>query len=148
VPQAPVYAPCVGADATISASLQVGCDPGAGFGTQAPKSPLIHMDEATPILSWRLPSSSWRCVACRRRRAKLIPIPGSNPIDDKRWDVLQHSPDDLTREESSEPHSGAKRASTGRIGRLMWIGRDDAEPEECEKTIELAGALNDGPTPR
>ena len=40
------------------------------------------------------------------KEAEVDPDSGSNPVDDKMWDVLQDSRDDLTREEIREQIAG------------------------------------------
>ena len=59
-------------------------------------------DPTGPILSLPLDYLAELIVKTRGLQAKeaeVDPDSGSNPVDDKMWDVLQDSRDDLTREE-------------------------------------------------
>jgi hypothetical protein len=109
------------------------------------------MDDAPSTLS--LPSDylAELIVTTRGVQAKegeVDPGSGSNPADDKMWDVLQDDAEDLTREEIRERLQGLTERQQTELVALMWVGRGDAEPEEWENTIELARELKDGPTPR
>lgn len=109
------------------------------------------MDDATPTLT--LPPAYLAHLIVETRgvqvkEAEVDPDSGSNPVDDKMWDVLQDSRDDLTREEIRERIQGPTEREQAELVALMWIGRVDAEPEEWEKPVQLAQELKEGPTPR
>ena len=109
------------------------------------------MDDGTVNLS--LPTDYLARLIVKTRgvqaqEPEVDPDSGSNPVDDKMWDVLQDSKDDLTREEIREEIQGLTEREQAELVALMWIGRGDAEPEEWEKTVELAQELKEGPTPR
>jgi hypothetical protein len=108
-------------------------------------------DPTGPILSLPLDYLAELIVKTRGLQAKeaeVDPDSGSNPVDDKMWDVLQDSRDDLTREEIREEIAALTEREQAELVALMWIGRGDAEPEEWEQTVQLAQELKDGPTPR
>ena len=116
-----------------------------------PNYPLILMADATPVLSLPPAYLAHLIVATRgvqAKEAEVDPDSGSNPADDKMWDVLQDSRDDLTREEIRERIQGLTEREQAELVALMWIGRGDAEPEEWEETVQLAQELKEGPTPR
>jgi Protein of unknown function (DUF3775) len=109
------------------------------------------MDDAAPTLSLPTDYLAKLIVATRGVQAKegeVDPESGSNPLDDKMWNVLQDDPEDLTREEIREQLQGLNERQQAELVALMWIGRGDAEPEEWEDTVRLARELKDGPTPR
>jgi len=109
------------------------------------------MDDTPPTLSLPTDYLAQLIVTTRGVQAKegeVDPESGSNPVDDKMWDVLQDDPKDLAREEIRERLQGLNDRQQAELVALMWIGRGDAEPEEWESTIELARDLKDGPTPR
>jgi Protein of unknown function (DUF3775) len=109
------------------------------------------MDDASPTLSVPTDYLAQLIVATRGVQAKageVDPDSGSNPVDDKMWNILQDDPEDLTREEVRERLQGLTERQQAELVALMWIGRGDAEPEEWENTVELARELKDGPTPR
>lgn len=99
------------------------------------------MDDASPTLS--LPTDYLaKFIAATRgmqvKEGEVDPGSGSNPVDDKMWDVLQDDPQDLTREEIREQLQGLTERQQAELVALMWIGRGDAEPEEWEDTVGLA----------
>lgn len=111
----------------------------------------LTSDPTRPILS--LPRGYLAELIVKTRgvqakEAEVDPDSGSNPVDDKMWDVLQDSRDDLTREEIREQIAGLTEREQAELVALMWIGRGDAEPEEWEQTVQVAQELKDGPTPR
>ena len=109
------------------------------------------MDDVPPTLSLPLDYLAKLIVATRgvqAKEAEVDPDSGSNPVDDKMWDVLQDDPEDLTREEIREELQGLSEQQQAELVALMWIGRGDAEPEDWEDTVRLARELKDGPTPR
>ena len=73
---------------------------------------------------------------------------GSNPADEDMRSALEAAPDDLTRREIIAEIAGLNDRQQAELVALMWIGREDAEPEEWEETIELARSLKDQPTPQ
>jgi Protein of unknown function (DUF3775) len=121
----------------------------AGTGNAA--SRLVLMPDTIPTLALPLDYLARLIVTTRGVQAKegeVDPASGSNPTDDKMWDVLQDSGDDLSRQEIREQIQGLSEREQAELVALMWIGRGDAEPEEWESTVELARELKDGPTPR
>jgi len=81
------------------------------------------------------------------REGEVDPDSGSNPIDDDAVDALQETPGDLSREEVREEIQGLNDRQQAELVALMWIGREDAEPEEFEATVQLARDLKERPTP-
>ena len=73
---------------------------------------------------------------------------GSNPADEDMRPALEANPGDLTRKEIIAEIAGLNDRQQAELVALMWIGREDAEPEEWEETIELARSLKDQPTPQ
>ena len=73
---------------------------------------------------------------------------GSNPADEDMRSALEAAPDDLTRREIIAEIAGLNDRQQAELVALMWIGREDAEPEEWDQTIELARSLKDQPTPQ
>jgi len=60
-----------------------------------------------------------------------IPDDGSNPIDDEvPLGALQDEEDDLSREEVIEEIQGLTPRQQAELVALMWLGRDDGDPEE------------------
>ena len=109
------------------------------------------MTELVPSLSIPADYLASLIVKTRGVQAKegvSDPDSGSNPTDDQMRDVLQDSPDDLSREEIREEIQGLAARQQAELVALMWIGRGDAEPEEWEATVQLAEDVKNQPTPR
>ena len=81
------------------------------------------------------------------REAKVDPESGSNASDDRMIDVLQEDAGDLSRLEVVREIQGLNDRQQAELVALLWIGRGDAEPEEWERTVELARERRDTPTP-
>lgn len=76
----------------------------------------------------------------------VTPEAGGNPIDDELPETLQDDPDDLTREELVEELQGLDADQQTELVALMWLGRGDAEPEEWETLLKLAGERHETST--
>jgi hypothetical protein len=77
----------------------------------------------------------------------VIPDPGSNPTDDP-IDGLQDRPEYLRREEFVAEIAGLNKREEAELVALMWLGREDAEPEEWEGLVNQAMNRREGPTAR
>lgn len=75
----------------------------------------------------------------------VIPDPGSNPTDDS-IDGLQDLPEYQRREEFVAEVAGLNEREEAELVALMWLGREDAEPEEWERLVNQAINRRDGPT--
>jgi hypothetical protein len=75
----------------------------------------------------------------------VIPDPGSNPTDDS-IDGLQDLPEYLRREEFTAEIAGLNEREAAELVALMWLGREDAEPEEWEQLVTQAMNRREGPT--
>jgi len=65
------------------------------------------------------------------------PDPASNPTDDP-IAGLQDLPEYQRREELMAELSGLNKREQAELVALMWIGREDAEPEEWDELVERA----------
>jgi len=66
------------------------------------------------------------------------PASGSNPTDDRSFDVLTADPDDLTESELREVIAGLNDDERADLIALVYIGRGDMEPEEWGQAVRLA----------
>ena len=102
------------------------------------------MDDAPPTLS--LPSDylAELIVTTRGVQAKegeVDPGSGSNPADDKMWDVLQDDPEDLTRDEIRERLQGLTERQQAELVALMW-GLAAATPSPRSGKIRSSSRVN------
>lgn len=86
--------------------------------------------------------------ALEAREGVVDPESGSNAVDDGMRDVLQDEPGDLSRSEVLREIAGLNERQQAELVALLWTGRGDAEPEEWERTIEIARSRKEVPTPR
>lgn len=81
------------------------------------------------------------------KEATDIPDDGSNPIDDAvPSSALQDEEDDLSREEVVEEIRGLDPQQQAELVALMWLGRDDGEPEEWDELVARAVERREVPT--
>jgi hypothetical protein len=77
--------------------------------------------------------------------APNFPDPGSNPTDDP-LSSIEDSPDDQSRREFFAEIGGLNETEQAELVALMWLGRDDAEPEEWDSLVEQARERRETPT--
>jgi Protein of unknown function (DUF3775) len=75
------------------------------------------------------------------KEATDTPDDGSNPIDDP-----LPLPDDLSREEVIEEIRGLEPQQQAELVALMWLGREDGEPEEWDDLVKRAIERREVPT--
>lgn len=80
------------------------------------------------------------------REGVVDPESGSNPADDNNVDILQMGPGDLSAQEITKEIQGLNVPQQIELVAIMWIGRGDAEPEEWNEVLRLAGDSRDAPT--
>jgi hypothetical protein len=80
------------------------------------------------------------------KEATDIPDDGSNPTDDALPSALQDEADDLSREEVVEEIQGLEPYQQAELVALMWLGRDDGEPEEWDELVARATERREVPT--
>ena len=81
------------------------------------------------------------------KEATEVPDEGSNPTDDEMpSSALQDEGDDLSREEVVEEIRGLEPRQQAELVALMWLGRDEAAPEEFEGLVRLALERREVPT--
>jgi hypothetical protein len=81
------------------------------------------------------------------KEASELPDEGSNPTDDEMpSSALQDEEDDLSREEVVEEIRGLDSREQAELVALMWLGRDQAEPEEFEALVKQAMERREVPT--
>ena len=81
------------------------------------------------------------------KEAIELPDEGSNPTDDDMpSSALQDEEDDLSREEVVEEIRGLEPRQQAELVALMWLGRDEAAPEEFEGLVRLALERREVPT--
>jgi len=68
-----------------------------------------------------------------------------NPADDEGPEALQDISGDLSREEVIEEIDGLNQTQQAELVALMWVGRDDAEPEEWAELLKLAEGRREVP---
>ena len=81
------------------------------------------------------------------KEATDTPDDGSNPIDDPLpLPALQEEEDDLSREEVIEEIRGLEPQQQAALVALMWLGREDGEPEEWDDLVKRAIERREVPT--
>ena len=80
------------------------------------------------------------------REATDVSDPGGNASDDLVAATLQELPGDLTREELIEEIQGLTEQQQAELVALMWVGRDDGEPDEWQDYINKAIERKTTPT--
>jgi hypothetical protein len=76
-----------------------------------------------------------------------VPDDGSNPTDDEMpSSAFQEESDDLSREEVMEEIRGLDLRQQAELVALMWLGRDEAAPEEFGDLVRLAATRREVPT--
>ena len=81
------------------------------------------------------------------KEAMEVPDEGSNPTDDEMpSSALQEEGDDLSREEVVEEIRGLEPRQQAELVALMWLGRDEGEPEEFEDLVRQAAERREVPT--
>lgn len=81
------------------------------------------------------------------KEAPELPDDGSNPTDDELpSSALQDDDDDLSREEVVEEIRGMGRRQQAELVALMWLGRDEGEPEEFAQLVIEALQRREVPT--
>ena len=75
----------------------------------------------------------------------VTPDPGSNPTDDS-IAGLQDQPEYLRREEFVAEIAGLNERQEAELVALLWLGREDAEPEEWKRLVNDAMNRRDAPT--
>lgn len=80
------------------------------------------------------------------REAETDPDAGSNGVDDGMTDVLMEGPDDATEQELLSFVAGLNVDEQANLVALVWIGREDFEPEEWDGALRAAHARKEGST--
>jgi len=81
------------------------------------------------------------------KEASELPDDGSNPTDDELpSSALQDQDDDLSREEVVEEIRGLDRRQQAELVALMWLGRDEGDPEEFDELVIEALGRREVPT--
>ncbi|MFO7479159.1 MAG: DUF3775 domain-containing protein [Methyloceanibacter sp.] len=81
------------------------------------------------------------------KEAPEVPDEGSNPTDDAMpSSALQDAEDDLSREEVVEEIQGLEPRQQAELVALMWLGRDEGEPEEFAQLVQQALERREVPT--
>jgi len=80
------------------------------------------------------------------KEATEIPDDGSNATDDALHPALQDEPGDLSREEVVEEIRGLEPRQQAELVALMWLGRDDGEPEDWDELVATAMERREVPT--
>lgn len=75
-----------------------------------------------------------------------VPDEASNAIDDPTPSALQDQDGDLSREEVVEEIRGLEPQQLAELVALMWLGRDDGEPEDWDELVSRAVERREGPT--
>jgi hypothetical protein len=68
----------------------------------------------------------------------VTPEPGGNPGDDPIPATLQEQPGDLRRQQLLEEIEALDVDQQNQLVALMWIGREDFEPEEWSEAVQMA----------
>lgn len=71
---------------------------------------------------------------------------GSNPTDDRAFDVLEDAPDDPVEGEIRAFISGLNEDERANLVALVWVGRGDYGPDEWDDAVALARERRDTPT--
>jgi hypothetical protein len=81
------------------------------------------------------------------KEAQDVPDDASNPTDDEMpSSALQEDEDDLSREEVVEEIRGLEPREQAELVALMWLGRDDGDPEEFDALVQQALERREVPT--
>jgi hypothetical protein len=81
------------------------------------------------------------------KEASELPDEASNPTDDEMpSSALQEEEDDLSREEVVEEIRGLDTREQAELVALMWLGRDEGDPEEFEDLVRQAMERREVPT--
>jgi hypothetical protein len=81
------------------------------------------------------------------KEAQDLPDDASNPTDDAMpASALQDEEDDLSREEVVEEIRGLEPREQAELVALMWLGRDEGDPEEFEALVKQALERREVPT--
>jgi hypothetical protein len=81
------------------------------------------------------------------KEAAELPDEASNPIDDEMpSSALQDEEDDLSREEVVEEIRGLEPRQQAELVALMWLGRDEGDPDEFEELVAQALERREVPT--
>ena len=81
------------------------------------------------------------------KEAQDVPDDASNPTDDEMpSSALQEDADDLSREEVVEEIRGLEPREQAELVALMWLGRDDGDPEEFDALVQQALERREVPT--
>jgi len=76
-----------------------------------------------------------------------LPDDASNPTDDEMpSSALQDEASDLSREEVVEEIRGLDRREQAELVALMWLGRDEGDPEDFEALVREALERREVPT--
>jgi hypothetical protein len=81
------------------------------------------------------------------KEAQDLPDDAPNPTDDAMpASALQDEEDDLSREEVVEEIRGLEPREQAELVALMWLGRDEGDPEEFEALVKQALERREVPT--
>ncbi|HEU4476717.1 MAG TPA: DUF3775 domain-containing protein, partial [Methyloceanibacter sp.] len=81
------------------------------------------------------------------KEAQDVPDDASNPTDDEMpSSALQEDEDDLSREEVVEEIRGLEPREQAELVALMWLGRDEGDPEEFDARVQQALERREVPT--
>ena len=81
------------------------------------------------------------------KEAQDLPDDASNPTDDEMpSSALQEDEDDLSREEVVEEIRGLDPREQAELVALMWLGRDEGDPEEFDALVQQALERREVPT--
>lgn len=81
------------------------------------------------------------------KEAQDLPDDASNPTDDEMpSSALQEEESDLSREEVVEEIRGLDPREQAELVALMWLGRDEGDPEEFEALVKQARERREVPT--
>jgi hypothetical protein len=81
------------------------------------------------------------------KEASELSDEASNPTDDEMpSSALQDEGEDLSREEVVEEIRGLEPREQAELVALMWLGRDEGDPEEFEELVKQAMERREVPT--
>jgi hypothetical protein len=81
------------------------------------------------------------------KEAQEVPDDASNETDDELPpSALQEEADDLSREEVVEEIRGLEPREQAELVALMWLGRDEGDPDEFEALVQEALERREVPT--
>lgn len=72
--------------------------------------------------------------------------PGSNPSDDKMYEVLENHPDDPVQEELAAAITAMSEDEQVELVALAWLGRGDGDISDWERLRQEALEARTGPT--